>query len=125
MKAFLCANGLLTRCDAPRLNGSNTEIAHSLGFKPFDVQRGRAGRSQCIVCLPISDQEVYLTIHGQERSVYGLVVWEHEATSTLVFAATPFDLTISVEYLARYEKALYDFAHHARLRDSEPHEREV
>lgn len=125
MKAFMCSNGLLTRTDAPRVSGSNTEIARTFGFKPTDVQRGHGGRSKCIVCLPINDQEVYLTIHGQERSVYGLVVWEHESSSTFVFAATPFDLVISVEYLARYEKALYDFVHHARMRESEPDEREI
>ncbi len=125
MKAFLCANGQLTRCDAPRVTGTNTEIARTFGFKPSDIQRGHAGSSKCIVCLPINDQEVYLTIHGQERSVYGLVVWEHGPASTFVFAASPFDLVVSVEYLARYEKALYDFVHHARLRANEPDEREL
>lgn len=119
MKAFMSTGGLLTRCDAPKVSGTNEEIARTFGFKPTDVQLGHAGRSKCIVCLPISDQEVYLTIHGQERSIYGLVIWEHGPSATFVFATTPFDLVTSVEYLARYEKALYEFGHHARLRDKE------
>ncbi len=119
MKAFISSNGLLARCDAPKVNGTTIEIAHTFGFKPTDVQLGHAGRSKCIVCLPTSDQEVYLTIHGQERSIYGLVIWEHGVSATFVFAATPFDLVTSVEYLARYEKALYDFGHHAQLRDKQ------
>jgi hypothetical protein len=117
MKAFLCANGLLTRTDAPRVSGTSVEVALTFGFRPVDVQLGHGGRSKCTVCLPLSDQEVYLTIHGHERSVYALVIWEHALSEVFFFAATPFDLVTSVEQLARYEKALYDFAHHAKLRD--------
>jgi hypothetical protein len=117
MKAFLCANGQLTRADAPKVGGTSAEIAATFGFKPTDVQLGHGGRSKCMVCLPISDQEVYLTIHGQERSVYALVIWEQGISTVFVFAATPFDLVTSVEHLARYEKALYDYGHHAQLRD--------
>lgn len=119
MKAFLCASGSLTRCDAPKVQGSSIEIALTFGFKPVDVQNAHGGRAQCIVCRPINDQEVYLTIHGQERSVYALVIWEHSASVTLMFAASPFDLVVSVEQVARYERAMYDFAHYAQIRDKE------
>lgn len=119
MNAFLCTNGVMTRCDIPEVSGSHAEVAQTFGFEPYDTSGSFQPGSHCVVCRPANAQEVYLTIHGIERNIYALVIWDHGATTTLIFAPTPFDLVITVEYLARYEKALYELQHFAALRGKE------
>lgn len=116
MNTFLCTNGHMTRCDIPEVSGSYAEVAQTFGFEPYDTSGSFQPGSHCIVCRPANAQEVYLTIHGIERNIYALVIWDHGATTTFIFAPTPFDLVAIVEHLARYEKALYELQHFAALR---------
>lgn len=108
MRAFMCTKGVLSRCDAPRISGSDIDKAAALGFKPQDMSAALQQRSGCLVCRPADDQDVYLTIHGMERSIYAMVVWQHGNSSTFIFAATPFDLATIVDHVARYERAMHD-----------------
>ena len=116
MNAFLCTSGHMTRCDIPEVTGSYAEVAGIFGFEPYDTSRGLQPGAHCVVCRPANQQEVYLTIHGIERNIYALVIWHHGASTTLIFAPTPFDLVTTVEQLARYEKALYELQYYAGLR---------
>ncbi|HEX6288310.1 MAG TPA: hypothetical protein VFZ66_03925 [Herpetosiphonaceae bacterium] len=119
MNAFLSTNGHITRCDLPAVGGSYAEVAQSFGFEPYDTSSTLQPGSHCVVCRPANQQEVYLTIHGIERNIYALVLWDHGASTTLIFVPTPFDLVTTVEYLARYEKALYELQHYAALRQKQ------
>jgi hypothetical protein len=119
MKAFLCSSGVISTCDMPKLTGSAIEIARQLGFELVDYVVGPDGELRCGVCRPPHDQDVFLTIHGLERNIYALVVWEQRDSATFIFVPTPFDLVTAVEYVARYERALHDAQHYLRLRTEE------
>ncbi len=116
MNGFLCTNGHMSRCDLPDVSGSYAEVAQIFGFEPYDVTSGAQPGSLCVVCRPANQQEVYLTIHGIERNMYALVIWNQAGSTTLIFAPTPFDLVTIVQYVADYEKALYEIQHYAALR---------
>lgn len=120
MKAFLCTNGTLTRCDAPKVTGTLIELAAQFGFEPVDSGTDQSAERGCIVCRPTNQQEVFLTIHGSERSIYGLAIWVHGDGGTFIFASTPFDLVLAAEHVARYERAMHEASHYARKRSEEP-----
>lgn len=119
MKAFLCSSGVISTCDMPKMMGSAIEIARQLGFELVDYVVGPDNEIRCGVCRPSHEQDVFLTIHGLERNIYALVVWEQPGATTFMYVPTPFDLVTAVELVARYEKALYDTQHYLQLRAEE------
>ena len=119
MNTFICIDGTLSRYDAPIGSSTYVDAIHMYGFEISDADSDDAFSARCRVCRPINNQEVYVTLHGYERSVYALVVWEADTSTTMIFVATPFDLVTVVDQIARYEKSMYDVSHYARLRQAE------
>jgi hypothetical protein len=116
MKAFICTNGLIARCDAPALPGDAVEVAAQLGFDVFETDCDDPTRLTCAVCRPANDQDVFLTIHGVERNIYALVIWRQGGSASYIFAPTPFDLVTAVEYVSRYEQAMHDLRRNTAAR---------
>lgn len=120
MQAFLCSNGMLTRCDAPVAAGAPLTVIEQLGFVIGELDADQPEQARCLVCRPRGGHDLFLAVHGMERQIHALVLWRHAGETTWIFVATPFDLVIAVEYVARYARAMRELCARALHPPLEP-----
>lgn len=108
MQAFVCANGVLTRCDVPITGAQPLTMVEQLGLVISELDAEQPEQARCLVCRPRSGHALFLAVHGMDRQMHALVLWQHHDATTWIFVATPFDLVAAVEHIARYARAMAD-----------------